>query len=117
MSTHSVCLKFFSLGMAPCTVSTFWPARGPKAMRYVHGAACSGLSARASSETPSLSLSATYVRPSSSTNTPRRVSSFISRVMMLCNTDCSASSVGVGASTNSAVPSALRRYTPFRTRQ
>jgi hypothetical protein len=30
--------------MTPCTVSTFWPARGPKAMRYVHAAACSGLS-------------------------------------------------------------------------
>ena len=37
------------------------------------GAACSGLSARASSESPS--LSAMVVEPSSSTNTPRRVSS------------------------------------------
>ena len=38
-----------------------------------HAAVCSGLSARASSE--SLSLSAMVVEPSSSTNTPRRVSS------------------------------------------
>ena len=73
ISAHSVCLKSFSLGMAPCTVSTFWPARGPQAMRQVHAAACSGLSTRAWSESPS--LSAMWVEPSSSTNTPCRVSS------------------------------------------
>ncbi len=33
MSAHSVCLKSVSRGMAPCNVSTFWPARGPKTMR------------------------------------------------------------------------------------
>ena len=32
-SAHSGCLKSASLGIAPCTVSTFCPARGPKAMR------------------------------------------------------------------------------------
>ena len=49
-----------------------------------HAAACNGLSVRASSE--SLSLSAIEVEPSASTNTPRRVSSFIMWVMILCNT-------------------------------
>ena len=43
---------------------------------------------------------------------PRRVSSFIVRVMILCNTACSASSVGTGASMNSGAPSVPRRYTP-----
>ena len=43
LSVHSACLKSFSLGIAPCTVSTFWPGRGPKAMRRVHAAACKGL--------------------------------------------------------------------------
>ena len=38
-----------SRGIAPCTVNTFCPARGPKAMRSVHAVACSGLSARAAS--------------------------------------------------------------------
>ena len=33
ISAHSVCLKPASLGITPCTVSTFCPARGPKAMR------------------------------------------------------------------------------------
>ena len=42
---------------------------------------------------------------------PRRVSSFISRVMILCNTVCSASSVGAGTSTNSGVPS--MHYAPL----
>jgi len=32
--------------------------------------------------------------------------------MILCNTDCSASSVGSGTSTNSGAPSMPRRYTP-----
>ena len=31
MSAHSVCLKSVSLGIVPCSVSTFCPARGPKA--------------------------------------------------------------------------------------
>lgn len=61
MSVHSGCLKSPSLGIAPCTVNNFWPVRGPKAMRYVHATACSGLSVRASSESPS--LSAMYVEP------------------------------------------------------
>jgi len=39
-------LKLASFGIADCTVNTFCPVRGPKAMRYVHTAACSGLSAR-----------------------------------------------------------------------
>jgi len=54
-------------------------------------------SVRASSE--SASLSAMVVEPCSSTKAPRRVSSFIIRVMILCSTACSASSVGAGAST------------------
>jgi len=33
MSAHSARLKPDSLGIVPCTVSTFWPARGPKATR------------------------------------------------------------------------------------
>jgi len=33
MSAHSDCLKSAALGIAPCSVSTFWPARGPKTMR------------------------------------------------------------------------------------
>jgi hypothetical protein len=45
------------------------------------------------------------------------MSSFISRVMILCNTACSASSVGSGTSTNSGAPSMPRLYTPSRTRQ
>ena len=40
-----------------------------------------------------------WVWPCSSTSTPLRVSYFISRVMILCNTVCSASSVGAGTST------------------
>ena len=39
------------------------------------------------------------------------------RVMILCNTACSASSVGAGTSTNSGAPSVPRRYTPSSTRQ
>jgi len=65
------------------------------------------MSTPASSESPS--LSGMCVDPSSSTNTPRRVSIFIVRVMMLCNSACSASSVGAGASTNSGAPSDLSR--------
>ncbi|MBP6815855.1 MAG: hypothetical protein KA169_13270, partial [Burkholderiaceae bacterium] len=38
MSAHRFCLKSVSLGMTPCSVSTFCPARGPKAMRYVQAA-------------------------------------------------------------------------------
>ena len=38
------------------------------------------------------------------------VSSFIIRVMILCNTVCSASSVGAGTSTKTGSPSALHRY-------
>ena len=45
------------------------------------------------------------------------MSSFIIRVMILCNTACSASSVGAGTSTKTGSPSALRRYTPSSTRQ
>ena len=41
--------------VGPRTVSTFWLARGPKAIRYVQATACSGLSARASSESSSVS--------------------------------------------------------------
>jgi hypothetical protein len=55
MPTRSVCLKSASLSITPCTVSTFCPARGLKAIRYVQATACSGLSARASSESPSVS--------------------------------------------------------------
>ena len=29
--------------MAPCRLNTFWPARGPKTIPYVHAAACIGL--------------------------------------------------------------------------
>ncbi|MCY7305916.1 MAG: hypothetical protein LH632_07170 [Rhodoferax sp.] len=47
----------------------------------MQAAACSGLSVRASSE--SASPSASYVDPSSSTSTPRRVSNFIKRPMTL----------------------------------
>ena len=56
------------------------PGEGPG---HWPGAACSGLRARAASE--SASVSAKYAWPCSSTNTPRRVSSFIVRVMILCN--------------------------------
>ena len=49
MSAHRFWLTPACLGIALCTVNTFWPARGPKAIRYVHAAACSGLSVRASS--------------------------------------------------------------------
>ena len=55
MSAHRCCLKSASLGIAPSSVITFWPARVPKAIRYVQAAACNGLSTRASSESPSLS--------------------------------------------------------------
>ena len=44
-----------------------------------------------------------------------RVSSFIVRVMLLCNTFCSASSVGAGTSTKTSSPSGLQRYTPSLT--
>ena len=37
--------------------------------------------------------------------------------MILCNTACSASSVGAGTSTKTGAPSVLSRYTPFSTRQ
>ena len=50
-------------------------------------------------------------------STPRRVSSFIVRVMILCSTACSASSVGAGTSTNSGAPSLPRWYTPSVLRQ
>jgi hypothetical protein len=43
-------LKSVPRGIAACTVSTFCPARGPKAMRQVHAAAGNGLSTPASSE-------------------------------------------------------------------
>jgi len=109
MSAHSVCLKPVSLGIVPCTANTFCLARGPKAIRQVLAAACSGLSARASSESSS---SAMQVEPSPSTNTPRRVRSFIARLMVLCNAACSTSSVGAGISTNSGELSLPRRYTP-----
>lgn len=56
-----------------------------------------------------------YVWPCSSTNIPRRVSSFIMRVMISCNTACSASSVGACASTKTGSPSTPRRYTPSST--
>jgi len=39
------------------------------------------------------------------------------RVMILCNTACSASSVGAATSTNSGSPSVPHRYTPSSTRQ
>jgi hypothetical protein len=45
------------------------------------------------------------------------VSSFIVRVMILCNTVCSASSVGAGTSTKTGSPSVSHRYTPSSTRQ
>jgi len=53
---------------------------------------------------------------SSSTSTLRRVSSFISRVMILCSSACNASSVGESAWTNTG-PLSVRRYTPSSTRQ
>jgi len=43
-------------------------------------------------------LSAMWVEPCSSTSAPRRVSSFMTRAMILCSTVCSASSVGAGTS-------------------
>jgi hypothetical protein len=33
LSAHSAWVKSDSLGIAPCSVSTLWPARGPKAIR------------------------------------------------------------------------------------
>lgn len=68
--------------MAPGTVSTRYPARGPMAIRYVQAAACSGLSVRASSESPS--LSAMWVQPSSSTNTPCNASPVGSAFTVTC---------------------------------
>ena len=43
-----------SLGSAPRKVSTFWPAREPKAIRETHEPLCNGLSVRASSESSSV---------------------------------------------------------------
>ena len=40
---HSACSKPASRGMAPCRLNTFWPARGPKTISYVHAAACIGV--------------------------------------------------------------------------
>jgi hypothetical protein len=53
-------------------------------------------------------------QPSSSTKTPRRASSFISRVMIVCSSACSPSSVGASTSTNTGTPSAP--YTPSSAR-
>jgi len=53
----------------------------------------------------------------SSTSTPRRVSSFIRRVMRVCRIPGSCSSVGAAASSNTGKPSAPHRYTPSSTRQ
>ena len=55
------------------------------------------------------------VEPSSPTNTPLRVSSFISRVMIVCSTVCSTSSVDASTSMKTGAPSVLRRYTPSST--
>ena len=54
-SAYSVCFESISMGIAHFSVITFYPACGPKAMRYVHAAACRDLSTRASSDSPSLS--------------------------------------------------------------
>lgn len=97
----------------PCSVSTVCPARGPKAMGSVQAEAVSGLSARASAE--STTLSVREVEPYSSTHTPRRLGSFINRVMIMCNMVCSVSSMSAGASTNSGAFLVLRRYTPSST--
>ena len=134
-----VCLKSASLGM-PCRPRPRLQARAlreardrpqgrsrvhaqhpapsaPSARRGLQGqaAACNGLSVRVSSESPS--LSAIQVEPSTSTNTPRGVSSLILWVMILCNTACSASSVGADVSTKTGAPSAPHRYTPSSNRQ
>ena len=53
----------------------------------------------------------------SSTSTSRRVSIFISRVMTVCSSACSSSSVGASVSTKVGAPSAPQRYTPSSTRQ
>jgi hypothetical protein len=58
-------------------------------------AACSGRGVRASSL--SASGSARYVCPISSISTPRRVSIFTSRVMTVCSSASSSSSVGAPA--------------------
>ncbi|MBX3636295.1 MAG: hypothetical protein KF683_13075 [Rubrivivax sp.] len=85
---------------------------GPKAMRQVMAAACVGRSVRASS--PSASGSPRQVWPMSSTSTPWRVSSFISRAMTVCSSACNSSSLGTLASMKPGKPSASHRYTPQR---
>jgi len=47
MTAHRGWRAAVSRGVAPRSVSTFCPARGPKAMRYVTAAACSGRRVRA----------------------------------------------------------------------
>jgi hypothetical protein len=46
------------------------------------------------------------------TSTPRRVSGFVSRVMIGCSSACSSPSVGVSTSTKVGTLSAPHRYTP-----
>ena len=48
----------------------------------------------------------------SSTSTPRRVSSFISRLIRACSSARSSSSVGAATSTKLGTPSPPQRYTP-----
>ena len=45
----------------------------------------------------------------SSTSTPRRVSSFISRAMTVCSSACNSSSVGAAFSMKLGAPSASQR--------
>ncbi len=64
------------------SVSTFCPARDPKAMQYVTAAACNSRNVRAFAASALGSDSQVY--PMSTTKTLRRVSSFISRAMRVC---------------------------------
>ena len=62
ISAHSDSLTSVSLGIAPCNVNTFCPPRRPQAMRYLHTAACNGLSTRASSKSPLSSAMLAWTR-------------------------------------------------------
>jgi hypothetical protein len=53
MSAHKGWRTAVTRGIAPLRVSTFWPAREPRAMREAVATACSGCYLRASS--PSVS--------------------------------------------------------------
>lgn len=81
MSAHRGRCAALSRGVAPLSVGTFCPARGPKTLRSVMAAACSGRSVRACSPWASGALRSVW--PMSSTSTPRRVSIFMRRAMMV----------------------------------